>query len=288
MRGRLKNFSVLDFFDDFNPRPLAGATKHPFMRPAYLKISIHAPLRGRPRISRFLISSMISIHAPLRGRLSYPQSVETASYFNPRPLAGATLKEKDKIEAAIFQSTPPCGGDVAFFDRQQVAIISIHAPLRGRHRHRDLFRCPGKFQSTPPCGGDHNNRKDCAEQSDFNPRPLAGATIPTLSWERDTPYFNPRPLAGATKHPFMRPAYLKISIHAPLRGRRKALAASLQEEKFQSTPPCGGDLVVMSKADIDKHFNPRPLAGATRRHPDGKHGANISIHAPLRGRRTAR
>ena len=36
---------------DFNPRPLAGATERPQADAAATHISIHAPLRGRPRCS---------------------------------------------------------------------------------------------------------------------------------------------------------------------------------------------------------------------------------------------
>ena len=59
----------------------------------------------------------------------------------------------------------------------------------------------------------------------------------------------------------------------------------VRDTRFQSTPPCGGDLnIVCSAQRPEPHFNPRPLAGATIRHSIGGGGAPISIHAPLRGR----
>ena len=97
-------------------------------------------------------------------------------------------------------------------------------------------------------------------------------------------YFNPRPLAGATGengHPL---SDKLISIHAPLRGRLIFIASIEIFIKFQSTPPCGGDMInyLVSTPLLD--FNPRPLAGATRTASATFDSLIISIHAPLRGR----
>ena len=124
---------------------------------AHSAISIHAPLRGRPKLAYVSIVPIpISIHAPLRGRL---------------PLSFRFLYSR------LFQSTPPCGGDTqaptwcsasADFNPRPLAgatgryllardanNISIHAPLRGRQAWNGLTaRCRLRFQSTPPCGGD--------------------------------------------------------------------------------------------------------------------------------------
>ena len=75
-----------------------------------------------------------------------------------------------------FQSTPPCGGDVITILQVCFPGISIHAPLRGR-----LVGVLAKlscilFQSTPPCGGDVSTSSMSDWVTDFNPRPLAGAT----------------------------------------------------------------------------------------------------------------
>ena len=53
-----------------------------------------------------------------------------------------------------------------------------------------------------------------------------------------------------------------ISIHAPLRGRLMAVFTMPARRRFQSTPPCGGDVFIA--LGIKPRF--------------------ISIHAPLRGR----
>ena len=60
---------------------------------------------------------------------------------------------------------------------------------------------------------------------------------------------------------------MRISIHAPLRGRRVVRPPSSVTSPFQSTPPCGGDAIADALLD---------------------HVTGISIHAPLRGRRYSR
>ena len=124
-------------------------------------------------------SIKISIHAPMRGRLTNCHDWRTKPYFNPRPHAGATSVLRGKIRERYdfnprphagateqpgegctelrFQSTPPCGGDLL------ALAICVN---------------PTKFQSTPPCGGDLVCIIDDRNFTDFNPRPHAGATVP--------------------------------------------------------------------------------------------------------------
>ena len=80
------------------------------------------------------------------------------------------------------------------------ALISIHAPSRGRLGQDDA----GQRSST-----------------DFNPRPLAGAT----KCQSDT--------IGISR----------ISIHAPSRGRLNSSYSLVMYSSFQSTPPRGGDVL---------------------------------------------
>ena len=121
---------------------------------------------------------------------------------------------------------------------------------------------PYEFHSTPPYGGDPLPSLDLADQHDFNPRPHTGATIgrwssaPSCRFHSTPPYggdtfqldfqvgyldFNPRPHTGATFHGFVFRYLDKISIHAPIRGRRRRGNADPDSGKFQSTPPYGGD-----------------------------------------------
>ena len=165
---------------NFNPRPLAGAT---FLLPCASfpgHISIHAPLRGRPRSVGSLRSSSV--------------------YFNPRPLAGATVASmRYRVGVYVFQSTPPCGGDPGRrVMTPQQKPISIHAPLRGR---------PFTFV--------HQRNTN----HDFNPRPLAGATYYDDFTAHEHRISIHAPLRGRpNKTPVMIDS-VTISIHAPLRGR---------------------------------------------------------------------
>ena len=76
--------------------------------------------------------------------------------------------------------------------------------------------------------------------------------------------FNPRPLAGATSGSSACPASRQNFNPRPLAGATG---------RHINAPPQRGD------------FNPRPLAGATHDTTKEKAKRNISIHAPLRGRR---
>ena len=99
-------------------------------------------------------------------------------------------------------------------------------------------------------------------------------------------HFNPRSLTGATRRQEQAVTFMSISIHAPLRERRKnplpadcwsaiSIHAPSRERLprckiisfsflFQSTLPRGSDLSLLASA-IFRHtdFNPRSLAGAT-------------------------
>ena len=97
--------------------------------------------------------------------------------------------------------------------------------------------------------------------------------------------FNPRPHAGATDDQDVFQVYFFISIHAPMRGRPWSITYTGLQVIFQSTPPCGGDLVCIIDDRNFTDFNPRPHAGATIRHDHFRHHGHISIHAPMRGRR---
>ena len=147
-----------------------------------------------------------------------------------------------------------------------------------------LTSTPLGFQSTPPCGGDN----------------LGDVLDGVL------PDFNPRPHAGATWHQWSGDHHLDISIHAPMRGRPLRLPRLRLVLRFQSTPPCGGDLLSSWNrplplifqstppcgGDLEKipllspkiDFNPRPHAGATKSSTGADQQGRISIHAPMRGR----
>ena len=181
MRGRRAFYQREPERDDFNPRPLAGATGHDPHAFALRTISIHAPLRGR--LAHFF------------------QRRKNFFNFNPRPLAGATVMRFSPFSLVPDFNPRPLAG--ATLDLAHVLIpgaISIHAPLRGRRVAVPVGVAGVQFQSTPPCGGDKMTWDFWRFCENFNPRPLAGATRLDQCRDLGPVYFNPRPLAGATHH----------------------------------------------------------------------------------------
>ena len=228
-----------------------------------------------------------------------------------------------------FQSTPPCGGDPASKLSTRHCRHFNPRPLAGATCIQSVRPAGQLFQSTPPCGGDIRYLGFRSGLLHFNPRPLAGATVVDVVKYAVIRHFNPRPLAGATINGNNISVPIGISIHAPLRGRHALVLGVSGRERFQSTPPCGGDQGAgpgLRKTGISIHaplrgrqldmfrtgsgakfqstppcggdsasqgrggriadFNPRPLAGATCCRCFIGKGNAISIHAPLRGRRS--
>ena len=120
----------------------------------------------------------------------------------------------------------------------------------------------------------------------FNPRPLTGATWPTSfaiatnlisihapSRGRLFSCFWPvfrlsisihAPSRGRLYGVKIGQYASQISIHAPSRGRLSSVHAILSLIIFQSTPPHGGDWRSWTPGHFMRHFNPRPLTGATK------------------------
>ena len=135
-------------------------------------------------------------------------------------------------------------------------------PLAGATMIQKIYKMQPPFQSTPPCGGDALPRNFQWDACISIHAPLRGRPA-FPRWKRLSMYFNPRPLAGATDEQGNGRARLAISIHAPLRGRPFEVADPVSRLIFQSTPPCGGDVLMAISSGHLSHFNPRPLAGAT-------------------------
>ena len=166
------------------------------------------------------------------------------SYFNPRSLTGATLQS---LHGYICQ------------------CISIHAPLRERHRTAKVAP---------------------AWENDFNPRSLTGATEP-MGQSTANPNFNPRSLTGATDTVLGDGWGTEISIHAPLRERlqrhqrahegrnfnpRSLTGATaildcnrLAAKEFQSTLPYGSDSIKTKYFSI--HLNQAFIANRLNSNP---------------------
>ena len=185
------------------------------------EISIHAPLRGRPRKpQRSWGCPRFQSTPPCGGDGRLPPVYPGRPDFNPRPLAGATQAPESP---------------------EALSGISIHAPLRGRLgdgspdcQHHDF--------NPRPLAGATLTVFLCSEiRPHFNPRPLAGATAGEHPVGVSPFDFNPRPLAGATAvRPRISPG-AGISIHAPLRGRLTTEMPLRHIKHFNPRPPCGGD-----------------------------------------------
>ena len=81
----------IDFEEDFNPRPLAGATGDVAIVLVNGNISIHAPLRGRLAGALFLVAGIVFQSTPPCGGDGVAGFLwVVVRNFNPRPLAGAT------------------------------------------------------------------------------------------------------------------------------------------------------------------------------------------------------
>ena len=195
-----------------------------------------------------------------------------------------------------FNPRSPRGGATWVAGNPDYALdISIHAPHEGERRagHGGARRGEKVFQSTLPArGSDTARSKSCASARDFNPRsPQGGATLSaqrylghanafqsTLPARGSDPlpcgkpvslcgYFNPRsPQGGATEAQGYIVHHKQISIHAPRKGERRAVAAR-----------------TAGPSTISIHA---PRKGERRDYFVKKLGLRlISIHAPRKGER---
>ena len=124
---------------------------------------------------------------------------DTLKNFNPRPLTGATRCTPTWKWWTKFQSTPPHGGDRTIPPALIIVDISIHAPSRGRRAWQENLHNPS---------------------SNFNPRPLTGATFWASFMQSVSPRFQSTPPHG---------------------GDGKVMFKQITSQLFQSTPPHGGD-----------------------------------------------
>ena len=96
--------------------------------------------------------------------------------------------------------------------------------------------------------------------------------------------FNPRPLTGATSPICYSPGQREISIHAPSRGRLHLPWPTYAWLYFNPRPLTGATSCFLFPGCFSIHFNPRPLTGATKVPLGFAIELPISIHAPSRGR----
>ena len=118
------------------------------------------------------------------------------------------------------------------------------------------------FQSTLPYGSDHENKEPFHSYVDFNPRSLTGATELVIIFRRPQLAFQSTLPYGSDASQLLSFPAGGISIHAPLRERRKRRPIHIEFS----------------------NFNPRSLTGATLNAINNVTVDLISIHAPLRER----
>ena len=148
-------------------------------------------------------------------------------------------------------------------------------------------------------------RASTRPMTDFNPRPLAGATVKHHDYTHYWLFQSTPPCGGDRVQPRSGLNMTIISIHAPLRGRLLFYVVENGRTKISIHAPLRGRRSVPGCPLSARYFNPRPLAGATTACIHRSSGASfqstppcggdffflrvpavfiISIHAPLRGR----
>ena len=212
----------------------------------HTNISIHAPLAGCDKFSRFSRAFVsISIHAPLAGCDEVlNRIIFTRQNFNPRTPCGVRHFFQTLLGTIVrFQSTHPLRGATRLVNDFLIGhIISIHAPLAG-------CDCLMAYKLIKIKISIH--------------APLAGCDAPIAELFAQSCHFNPRTPCG------VRPVQvhavnvsIPISIHAPLAGCDARSTSTSARSTFQST---------------------HPLRGATFPVGGLKDLIKISIHAPLAG-----
>src|ERR1700720_1269174 len=118
--------------------------------------------------------------------------------------------------------------------------VSIHAPARGRMTLGIDCTVPLSFQSTPPREGEFFSPVLSVSRSLFQSTPPREGELADFLHCRVQQSFNPRPRARANKGNTWIARVINVSIHAPARGRIKAIPGLPALSMFQSTPPREG------------------------------------------------
>ena len=186
------------------------------------------------------------------------------------PREGATLQQIPVGQLRVISiHAPREGATVGYVDVPIAGWISIHAPRKGATA--DFSRCgkPIFISIHAPCEG-------------------ATETSKSLYSSRTISIHAPR--EGATPRPRRMVLFLIFQSTPPARGATPQKVEPDRKEKFQSTPPARGATLVLGwlwrDFDISIHapceggdrreesgqrwlnyFNPRPLRGGRRRHP---------------------
>ena len=166
-------------------------------------------------------------------------------------------------------------------------VISIHAPVRGATNRVQVVSLPLIiFQSTLPWGERPFSFRAIIKPSGFQSTLPWGERqkiiidrLPGIRFQSTLPWGERLPVICTGSN------YLRISIHAPVRGATLIAVITSLFMLFQSTLPWGERPISIQYRFLQyKYFNPRSREGS-----DGsdfsilKTSQCISIHAPVRG-----
>ena len=145
-----------------------------------------------------------------------------------------------------------------------------------------------EFQSTPPCGGDYPALLNTGSFFRFQSTPPCGGDDSRFGLIRKGELFQSTPPCGGDFRIIQHhPGSIQISIHAPMRGRRRKRISAICLLDFNPRPHAGATQRTGAWKSPKPDFNPRPHAGATKFSPEEMHVLAISIHAPMRGRQSS-
>ena len=162
--------------------------------------------------------------------------------------------------------------------------ISIHAPMRGRPPDAAFGILAPGFQSTPPCGGDHKQPHLSSPINLFQSTPPCGGDVPPLTGYTKLAISIHAPMRGRRVRRGNESSCESISIHAPMRGRHPEAESPAEDPEISIHAPMRGRPWGHIFLILRNDFNPRPHAGATQIILGFLLLEDISIHAPMRGR----
>ena len=232
--------------------------------PAKHRLNADAPMRGRPSFEGiFYLHRLFQSTPPYGGDCSLKCKRSHSSDFNPRPIRGRRHSNTANFQINISIHAPIRGRLRIFGMQQKDSIFQSTPPHGGDSVKPSSFRRMAIFQSTPPHGGDKETGTVYLVWSKFQSTPPRGGDSCLMALPPPLRRFQSTPPRGGDSAYADSLCNIPISIHAPSRGRLELQRLHSREAGFQSTPPRGGDSMCALVWSFNRHFNPRPLAGAT-------------------------
>ncbi len=186
--------------------------------------------------------------------------------------------------------------------------VSIHAPAKGRqakvwqldrkrlarfdprpregatHRHH-LHRPALAVSIHAPAKGRLPDALSLLTSMRFDPRPREGATGLPRSSRRRRPFRSTPPRRGDLRLPTVIISRRLFRSTPPRRGDQGLATGSQAPECFDPRPREGATCGCRTRQRVWARFDPRPREGATSAPTPSLSSADVSIHAPAKGRR---